>query len=68
MSAIRKRLAALEAVRKSGWAKVHRVIQAIGQSEDEALDAYGRDRVGADDQIIVRRIVAPKLREAGNAE
>lgn len=68
MSAIRKRLAALEAVKDTGWGVVHRIIERIGQSEDEALDAYGGDKIGADDQIIVRRIVAPKLQEAGNAQ
>lgn len=58
----------MEAVKNTGWRVVHRIIQRIGQSEDEALDAYGRDKIGAGDQIIVRRIVAPKLREAGNAQ
>ena len=38
----------------------HRIVQEIGQTHDEALDAYGRDRIGPDDGIIVREIVRPQ--------
>lgn len=42
-----------------GSGKSHRVICRIGQSKDDALDEYGRDKVGPDDFVIVRHFVTP---------
>jgi hypothetical protein len=60
VTGIRNRLRALESAGRSGWRKVHRVLQQLGQDQDAALDDYGRDRIGPDDLVIVRRIVAPE--------
>jgi hypothetical protein len=60
VSGIKKRLEALETAGRSGWARVHRIVQRLGQSESEALDGYGRERVGSDDLVIVRRIFSPE--------
>lgn len=35
----------------------HRLIQHVGQTEDEALDLYGRDKIGPRDMIVIHRIV-----------
>ena len=40
--------------------RVHRVIQDIGMSRDEALDAYGREKIGKNDGVILRVIVDAK--------
>ncbi len=54
---IRKRLEALE----TGCFNVpvigHRIVQAVGQSQDKAITLYGRDRIGPTDRLIIRRIV-----------
>lgn len=60
MSARDRRLVALESVSQPGGVeRWHRVIQGVGQTRDEALDEYGRDKVGENDGVIVRQIVAP---------
>ena len=58
MKALKTRLAALEGATRSGWDKVHQVIQKIRQTQDQALDEYGRDKIGVNDLCIVHRIVA----------
>jgi hypothetical protein len=35
------------------------IIKEAGQSNDEALDAYGRDRIGPNDRIVIWSIVDP---------
>ena len=35
----------------------HRGRQWPGQTEEEAFDAYGRDRIGPDDGVFFRRIL-----------
>lgn len=37
----------------------HRIV-CKGQTEAEALDAYGRNRIGPNDNLIIRKIVGPK--------
>jgi hypothetical protein len=37
---------------------VHQVIVREGQTRDKALDAYGRNLIGADDILIVNRIIS----------
>ena len=54
---IAKRVNALESRAHSGGYEYHRVIQHDGQSRDEALDAYGRDRLGPDGFAVLRVIV-----------
>ncbi|MBA4092060.1 MAG: hypothetical protein C0494_15920 [Sphingobium sp.] len=61
MANIGKRIEALEALRSAGAVVWHRVIQQSGQTLDEALDAYGRDRIAPDDRLIVRKIVDSRL-------
>lgn len=50
------RIARLESTHRP-FTRWHRVIRYEGQSLDAALDAYGRERVGADDGLIVRHVL-----------
>ena len=36
--------------------EVHFVVRHAPQSEDEAIDAYGRDKIGKDDDLIFFRV------------
>ena len=54
---IAKRVGALEGKACGGGFECHRVIQRAGQTRDEALNAYGRDRIGPDDVAVLRVIV-----------
>ncbi len=59
---IAKRVGALENhAGDGGFEKVHRVIGRVGQTQEQALDAYGRDKVGPKDFVIVRVLVTPRL-------
>ena len=44
----------------------HRVIQQVGQSEEEAIDAYGRDRIGPNDRILIHELVLPQFDANGS--
>ncbi|UXC89511.1 MULTISPECIES: hypothetical protein [unclassified Sphingobium] len=57
MSNIKSRLAALEKASPIGPAIWRRIIQQPDQTEDEALDAYGHDRIAPTDRLIIRKIV-----------
>ena len=62
---IAKRVGALEnQVGDGGFEKAHRVICKIGQTQDQALDAYGRDKVGPNDLVIMRVMVSPRVQVA----
>ncbi len=62
---ITKRVGALEnQVGDGGFEKAHRVICKIGQTQDQALDAYGRDKVGPNDLVIMRVMVSPRVQVA----
>ncbi len=65
MMQLRKRLESLEARNMSPTGCVHRLRQDRGQTRDEVLDAYGRDRIADDDIVIIRRIVSPHFDDAG---
>jgi hypothetical protein len=54
---LEKRVSHLEAKEAPPPRRVHSIIQHIGQTQDDALDAYGRDLVGEGDMLIVTRIV-----------
>ncbi len=56
---LHRRVAGLEAKQAVPCGKVHRIIQNLGQTRDEALDEYGRDKIGPDDFVIVRHFVTP---------
>lgn len=56
MSNIKNRLAALEKANQHGPAIWRRIIQQPDQTEDEALDVYGRDRIAPTDRLIIRQI------------
>lgn len=56
-----KRVERLEAAR-SPTRRWHRLIQSVGETQDQALDRYGRERIGVDDGVILRVIVAPETR------
>lgn len=62
MSNFGKRIGALEAKENVAPAIWRRVVQEAGQTLDDALDRYGRDRIGAADNVIVRRIYAGAAR------
>lgn len=65
MRSLSTRLAALECATPLGVERWHRVIQRVGQSRDEALDQYGRDKIGDRDGVIVRQIARPATRKEG---
>jgi hypothetical protein len=67
---LEKRLSALEAAAGAGdpscgkpW---HQVTVAEGQSLADAVRAYGIEKIGEHDNLIVRRIVSPRRDEQGN--
>lgn len=68
MKAFKQRLQSLENVARIGWEKAHRVVQRSGQSESEAIDTYGRDRLGPHDLLVIRKIVTPTPRAAGSSD
>jgi hypothetical protein len=55
----------LEAKMPAAPVKHHRIIQRVGQTFDEALDEYGRDRIADSDGIVCRRIVQAAIRASG---
>lgn len=62
MKQLKSRLEALESIARPGAVeRWHQVIQRVGQTRDEALDEYGRGKVGEHDGVIVRKIVAPSF-------
>lgn len=57
---IAKRVGALEGrAGDGGFEKAHRILCNIGQTKDEALDAYGRDKIGSNDLVVVRTFISP---------
>jgi hypothetical protein len=67
---LEKRVSALEAAPGAGdpshgkpW---HEVIVREGQSLADAVRAYGIEKIGEHDNLIVWRIVSPKFDEQGN--
>ena len=66
MKRLGSRVADLEARQEKPFGAVHRLIQHEGQSRDEAIDAYGRERIGSDDLLIIRRIVSPRFNPDGS--
>lgn len=48
-----------------GPGKSHWVICMLGQSPADALDAYGRNKIGPDDFVIVRYFMTPVLAVEG---
>ncbi len=63
---IAKRAGALEnQAGDGGFEKVHRIIGKLGQTQEQALDAYGRDKIGPNDFVVVRVLVTPRV-QAGN--
>ena len=60
------RVEALEVrVGECRFENVHRLIQRVGQTRDEVLDAYGREKIEPDDRVILRRLIVPSPQ--GNA-
>jgi hypothetical protein len=67
---LEKRVSALEAAAGAGdpsygkpW---HRVTVREGQSLADAIRAYGIEKIGEHDNLIIHRIVSPKFDEQGN--
>ena len=67
---LEKRVSALEAAAGGGdpsfgkpW---HQVIVREGQSLADAVRAYGIEKIGEHDNLIVWRLVSPKFDEQGN--
>ena len=66
---LEKRVAALETAAEAEdpqnakpW---HRIIVREGQSLADAVRAYGIEKLGEDDNLIIRSIVSPKFDEQG---
>ncbi len=64
---ITKRVGALEnQAGDGGFDKAHQVICRPGQTQEQALDAYGRDKIGPNDFVVVRTFVTPRFDANGN--
>lgn len=62
MNTIKRRLAELEARKPAVTSSCHRMIVQLGSSVEDAINAYGRERIGPADRLIVRTIVdAPDM-------
>jgi hypothetical protein len=59
------RVGSLEAKVPAALVRHHRIIQRVGQTFDEALNEYGRDRIADSDGIVCRRIVLAAIRANG---
>ena len=46
--------------------KCHELVALGDETEDELIDAYGREKIGANDSIIISRSVAPRFDPEGN--
>ena len=66
MKRLSSRVADLEARQTTPPGKWHMLIQRIGQTQDEAIDAYGRHLIGEHDHLIINRIVAPRFNAGGS--
>jgi hypothetical protein len=60
MRRLDNRVTDLEARKARPLGRAHRLIQHEGQTQDEAIDAYGRELIGPDEMLIINRIVSPK--------
>ena len=59
---IAKRVGALEGNSPpKTWDKYHSLIFREGQTEDEAIDDYGRDRIGPNDFLTIHKLVSPRF-------
>ncbi len=64
---IAKRVGALEnQVGDDGYESVHQINAELGQTHEQALDAYGRDKIGPKDFVVVRVFVSPRFDDQGN--
>ena len=64
---IAKRVGALEGQSSAvGYDKVHHIICRNGNTVDQAEDAYGRDKIGPRDFVIIRTFVSPRFDADGN--
>lgn len=61
-SRLEARLKALEALHPPARGRWHRIIRQADQTQEEAIAAYGREKIGPDDHLIVRRVVVPLAR------
>ena len=46
--------------------KWHQLVALGDETEDELIDAYGRDKIGPNDSIIIFKSVAPRFDAEGN--
>lgn len=66
MAKLEGRVKALENRGGSAFYPYHRIVQGVGQTQDEALEAYGRDKIGPNDNLVIRRLVQPEGRTENN--
>jgi hypothetical protein len=62
---INRRIAALEASAPVASGIFHRTRQIAGETLEDAVTAYGREKIGPTDRLIVRQIITPRTRSAG---
>jgi len=46
--------------------KWHELVAPGNETEGELIDAYGREKIGSNDSIIILRLVAPRFDGDGN--
>jgi hypothetical protein len=66
MKRLDNRVTDLEARQKPDIGRWHNLIQRADQTQEEALDAYGRHLIGEHDRLIINRTVAPRFNPDGS--
>ena len=57
---MRTRVERLEAARPAVVGRWHRVIARGSETDEQAIDVYGREQIGATDHVVLRRIVSAR--------
>ena len=64
---IAKRVGTLEGKSCSvKWDNHHSLTAREGQTEDEAIDEYGREKIGPNDFVVIHKFVTPRFDADGN--
>lgn len=54
---LKRRVGALEAAAPEGAPVWHRIVQAVGETQEQAIERYGRERIRHSDKLIIRCIL-----------
>lgn len=48
------------------WENYHTITARVGQSVASATDEYGRDKIGPNDFVVIRQLIAPRFDTDGD--